>query len=242
MLDLADRLGRIGDIAAKELEGLPLEASDCALVTAPLGGIEAREFRRQLLAAQGLAAPETAWEAAQEAPAVPFIAALARAGDRTLQAGLGWVNRIYVLVPLDDQVYIAQGGVFAYYEFVQPGEDELDDEVWRQVRSPEWPEPPAWTGVYLLPGGTPLDALALRVGDVYWLTLAGTQVGLRAVPSHSARYIHRPQAGDYLTIVDGPTLAEGSTWWKFQAITEDGQSIEGWAPSNEDWFERAWGQ
>jgi hypothetical protein len=239
MLDLADRLGRIGDIAAKELEGISLEEGDCALAVTPLGAIETRYFQSQLLSAQD---SEAAENGTLDTYPVPFISNIAQASERILQAGVGKLNRIYVLVPLDGQVYIAQGGVFSYYEFVQPIEDELNSETWRQALSPDWPPAPFWANNYLLPGGTSIDVLAFRVGDVYRLTLAGSQLGLRAVPSRSARYIHRPQPGDVLAIVDGPTPAEGFTWWKFQTITEDGQSLEGWATVTEDWFERAWGQ
>lgn len=235
MLDLSDRLGRLGDIAVKELEGVPLDGSDCALVEAPLGSIEARWMGYQLQMTQGQ-------EPGLESMAVSSISKVWQSGDQTLQAGLGRINRIYVLIPMDGEVAIAQGGVFSYYEFIQPGEDELSQEAWRLAVSAGVPESPAWTQRTVLPNGSPVDSLAFRVGDVYRLTLAAGQLGLRATPDPSARYQHRLSVGDYVTIVEGPIQAGGSTWWKFEHIAEEGDMIEGWAVGNEEWFERAWGQ
>ena len=48
-----------------------------------------------------------------------------------MEAAVGYLNRIYVVVPLGDKLQIAQGGVFTYYEFLQPRNDRLTDEAWR---------------------------------------------------------------------------------------------------------------
>ena len=235
MLDLSDRLGRFGDIAAKELAGLFPDTSDCALVEAPLGSIEARWMAYQLLAAQG----------EDEPPAMPPVASsssLVRTTERVLQAGLGPVNRIYVLVPIDGDVAIAQGGVFSYYELILPEEDELNEDNWRLAISADVFSPPPWAENSILAGGSPVDVLAFRPGDVYRLTLAAGQLGLRATPSSSARYEHRLQVGDYIIIVEGPTQAGGATWWKFKQINEGGETVEGWSDAKEEWFERGLGQ
>ena len=101
---------------------------------------------------------------------------------------------------------------------------------------------PEWRANYLSTGGVLVDIIAFRQGDVYQLTPMAGQLGLREAPDPNLRFIHRLNVGDYLTIIDGPEIMNGATWWKFQAIAADGQTIEGWALEDERWFERAWGQ
>jgi hypothetical protein len=173
---------------------------------------------------------------------VPIITTISRTGGRVLQAGIGLVNRMYVLVPWNDEVMIAQGPVFSYYEFVLPNEDEIDDQGWRQVVLAEPPASPIWTQNLIMPGGIPLDVLAFRLGDIYRITLSAGQLGLRSEPDVNMRFLHRLNVGDYLEIVDGPIPAMGFTWWKFRGMDVTGTAIEGWAPENAAWFERAWGQ
>jgi hypothetical protein len=193
-----------------------------------LGGIEARQFRSQLLAAP------------LDTPPMPLVSTITSIDEQSLQVGVGRVNRIYVLAPMEGEVYIVQGGVYSYYEFLWPSQKEMNDEIWRQMLVQGLPAPPTWTANYLLSGGTPVDALVFRVGDVYRLTLAGGQGGLRLTPDLNARYLHRPRPGELLTILEGPVQADGYTWWKFQATAADGQLVEGWGVENEDWYERAW--
>ena len=55
-----------------------------------------------------------------------------------LEAGVGRIHPIYVVVPIlqADGTYfwqIARGGVFSYYEFTWPGSDRLTDESWRAM-------------------------------------------------------------------------------------------------------------
>jgi hypothetical protein len=62
------------------------------------------------------------------------------------EIGTGYVDRIYVLVPDDEgRFQIATGGVYSYYEFLQPVAERLDDETWRQMLADEEaPDRPAW--------------------------------------------------------------------------------------------------
>jgi len=155
---------------------------------------------------------------------------------------VGLVNRIYVLVPIDGQIVIAQGGVASYYELILPKGEALNDDVWRQLIAAGQLEQPEWRTNYLSPGGVPIDILAFRQGDVYRLTPAAGQLGLREAPDLNLRFLHRLNVGDYLTIIDGPEIVNNATWWKFQAIIEDERTVEGWALEDERWYERAWGQ
>jgi len=62
-----------------------------------------------------------------------------------LEEGVGYPSRIFVVVPDDDQLQIAVGGVFSYYEFINPINERLNDEEWIDIlRSENKPEPPQW--------------------------------------------------------------------------------------------------
>jgi hypothetical protein len=60
---------------------------------------------------------------------IPLIAAVSGYENEVLEAAIGNVNRIYVAVPLNGKLHIAQGGIFSYYEFKQPRSDRLTDEA-----------------------------------------------------------------------------------------------------------------
>ena len=62
---------------------------------------------------------------------VPLVAAVSGAQDSVLEAATGYVDRIYVVVPLEGGLEVAQGGVFSYYEFIQPRDQRLTDDEWR---------------------------------------------------------------------------------------------------------------
>jgi len=61
---------------------------------------------------------------------------------RTLEEGVGEPFVIYAIVPIEGKHYIAQGGVFSYYEFTQPMDKRLTDEEWQGLfpkpGMPEW--------------------------------------------------------------------------------------------------------
>ena len=71
-----------------------------------------------------------------------------------LEEAIGGAARIYVIFPIDGELHIGVGGVFNYYQFVQPISDRMTDSEWRiklgqqvdddgwykgeSVQSPEW--------------------------------------------------------------------------------------------------------
>jgi hypothetical protein len=75
-----------------------------------------------------------------------IIADIARGGDQVVEIGTGRIDQIYVLVPDDqDNFQLAVGGVYSYYEFLQPVADRLTDEAWRQMLDQgKAPERPSW--------------------------------------------------------------------------------------------------
>jgi len=176
-----------------------------------------------------------------EMPEVSVVAAVSGADDQVLEVGVGNVDRIYVVVPLEGRWEIAQGGVFPYYEFSQPREQRLTDEDWRARLAGGSAELPAWASNFVLPGGEPGEALFFRKGDIYIITKAGDKLNVREQPSTSAAIMTQLKTGDYGEIVDGPVQAEGYTWWKFK-LYDWSSDVErtGWAVENQDWYVRSY--
>lgn len=65
-----------------------------------------------------------------------------------LEEGVGDAFPIYVLVPIEGHLTLAQGGVFSYHEFRYPMAGRLTDEAW-QALEPK-PERPAWTQNFII--------------------------------------------------------------------------------------------
>ncbi len=66
--------------------------------------------------------------------------------DSCLEEGIGYPNRIFVICQIEDKIKIAVGGVFSYFEFIQPISNRLTDEEWRQIlQSEKRPGYPFWT-------------------------------------------------------------------------------------------------
>jgi hypothetical protein len=231
LLDLADRLQRLGDIAAKELTGASLQIGDYSLIQAPLGLLEANAIQQT-----------GALPASSSEPALPAIVAFDSLRDRVVQAGIGPLDRIYVLVPLDGAVYIAQGGVYSFYEFSLPRTSRLDDVAWRWMLFNEPPKPPGWVENLYLPEGYPVDVLAFRGGDIFRVTLAAEQVTIYAAPRLDASVTLKLHPGDMVKIITGPVLADKSSWWRVQVNPTQPGSLEGWVVEDQTSFERLWGQ
>ncbi len=173
-------------------------------------------------------------------PALPAIVSFDPIRDRVVQVGIGSVDRIFVLVPLDGKVYIAQGGVYSFYEFSLPQERRLDDAAWRWMLINDPPKPPAWVDNFYLPEGYPVDVLAFRSGDIFRVTLAAEQVTIYAAPRLDAAVNSRLHPGDLIKIVAGPVLADKASWWKVQVDPTQPGSLDGWLVQDQASFERLW--
>ncbi|RMF32530.1 MAG: DUF3160 domain-containing protein [Chloroflexi bacterium] len=66
---------------------------------------------------------------------------------QVLEEGVGDAFTLYVLVPVEGQVWLMTGATFSYYEFKQPIADRLTDEAW-QAMDPK-PDRPAWTRSFI---------------------------------------------------------------------------------------------
>jgi hypothetical protein len=63
-----------------------------------------------------------------------------------LEEATGNISVIYVVVPVENGLRIARGGVYSYYEFKWPMSDRLTDEKWKQMlQSQDRPTQPEWT-------------------------------------------------------------------------------------------------
>ena len=233
-----DQLGKtfqqFGQIAEKELAGAPpTSEDDLLLIEGCLGPIEcAVERARQYGQGDTISMPP-----------VPLIAAVSGSGeDQVLEAATGYLNRIYVVVPLEGKLELAQGGVFSYYEFSQPRSNRLTDQEWRTMLEKKPPEAPAWTVNFILPDGRPVDVLAMRIGDIYKMTPAGGNPPLivHENPASGPPVVGYLKVYDYFIILGGPVVSGGHTWWK---ISSEWSNIPlGWIVDNPAWYERAYGQ
>jgi len=70
--------------------------------------------------------------ALEDNPAM-LIADVASAPGQALEEATGYVNNIYVLVPVAGQLRIAKGPVFSQYEFTVSASERKTDEAWRTM-------------------------------------------------------------------------------------------------------------
>lgn len=230
MMALGLRFQSFGDISVKELAGQPITEEENNAITDCLGMIECMNMDTPYNRPQG------------EMPKPAVIAAVSGSDDSVLEVGVGKVDRIYVLVALEEKWQAAQGGVFSYYEFTQPRAQRLTDDEWRaKLAGSDAPTLPAWASKFVLLGGGSTSWLAFRIGDVYVITDAGDKLNVRDTPSTSGSIQLQLKTGDYVEIVDGPVLADGYTWWKFQIDNySGGTQPTGWAVENQDWYARSY--
>jgi hypothetical protein len=174
-----------------------------------------------------------------ETPKVPVIAAVSGAGESVLEVGVGNVDRIYVIVPLEGSWQVAQGGIFSYYEFTQPRNDRLTDDAWRVKLAEGEVELPAWAANFVLPGGESVENLYFRIGDIYYISDEGDNLNVRDAPTISGAVLMQLKTGTYVEIVDGPIEADGYTWWQFK-ILDNQLEQTGWAVENQDWYLRSY--
>jgi hypothetical protein len=229
MQSLSERFNLLGEIAVKELKGETPSDDERWTLQSCLGPVECMVLRSRLYGEE------------QKAPPIPLVAAVAGAGQtQVLEAAIGNLSRIFVVIPWEGQLQVAQGGVFSYYEFTRSRSQRLTDEDWRLQIAVRPPERPDWIQKISLPGGSVTDVVAFRKGDTYLITRAGANLNLRAAPSTQVNVLKKLQQGDYITFLDGPIKAEKYTWWKVRL--EPFSDETGWVVEDPTWYERAYGQ
>lgn len=230
LLDLGDRIQRLGDLAVKELSGVALDADDWALILAALGPAEERQA----------AAQRASLSNPLPLPPIASVITLAEANGKDLQVALGGVDRIYVLTPLNGELLVAQGGVFSFYEFVNALNHPLSDDEWRKMLANNQATSPEWSQALYLPEGNPVDVLAFRIGDVYRLTPSAGAITLRAEAGRTSKAVRRLSPGEAFQILAGPSRQSGENWWRVRLIAGGGETVEGWLLEDQRWYERVW--
>jgi hypothetical protein len=212
---LGERFSALGDIAAKELAGEEILLEDYDLIQRCLGGHECDVARFERYGGE------------QMEP-LPIVAAVAGSNIGVLEAATGYVDRIFVVVPIDGRFYAAQGGVYSYYEFVQPRDDRLTDEAWRErLDGPNAPQLPSWAQEFVFEGGEPAEAAGYYIGAAYQVAPEGIGVELHEQPGADAPTTIELKENDLVQIVDGPVIKDGSVWWQFENCFS---GERGWAP------------
>jgi hypothetical protein len=228
MLELGTHLKTLGDIAAKELAGLPLSHDDYAQIQRCMGASECMNRVAGFLIS----------EMDEEIPPVPIVAAVAGAPGSILEVATGFVDRIYVVVPIEGRMQVAQGGVYSYFEFEQSRGDRLTDEAWIELLgSSQAPELPVWSAGFLLLGGSPTDSVAFYIGSAYAISEEGADLNLRASPSIDAEVLRQLDTWEYVQVIGGPVDQGGYRWWEFDVC---GSGLTGWAVENSLWYWRDW--
>jgi hypothetical protein len=69
--------------------------------------------------------------------------------SQVLEEGVGYPLNIFVVVPVDGELRISQGAMFAYYEFTQPMSNRLTDGEWQDILKTDPPEFPIWMGSFV---------------------------------------------------------------------------------------------
>jgi hypothetical protein len=222
--DLAKRFTQLGAIAVRELEGIEPTEDERWLILSCLGPVECSVLR--------------ALEYGQSAE-MPSTASIVRTGTSPqggqLQAATGKLDRLFVAVPLEGKLQIAQGGVLSYYEFARSVPYTRAE--WRKKLS-DPPAAPDWMSLFRFPGGAQSTALAMRSGDILLVTPNGEGANLRAGPTTTDAILQKLVAGDLLYVQAGPVEEGGYTWW-FVRI-EYSRNITGWIAADPRWFERVY--
>jgi hypothetical protein len=70
--------------------------------------------------------------------------------QEVLEEAVGNPMTIYVAVEIEGKIVLTRGGIFSYYEFMQPLDDRLTDEAWQEMlESGSAPSMPLWVGAFV---------------------------------------------------------------------------------------------
>jgi hypothetical protein len=143
LADVADLAGFAARVAGDELAGRAISKADNTRLLFIGGELEDLWWRTS-------DAPEGSLPSPDDTSAI--VADIASGRDRAtdtitvVEVATGYVDVLLVLVPDDKgRFHVARGGVYSYYEFLQPVSDRLSDEAWRSMlASGETPPRPDW--------------------------------------------------------------------------------------------------
>jgi len=229
MADLAKHFERLGDIAAKELMGKSPSAADWQVIQTPLSMIETEVLYSRANSIKNQ----------MEMPLIPKLITAATSNDHVLEAGLGKIDRIYVVVPLDGKLHVAQGGVYAYRQFTCLTSSKPTDAEWRQnLVSANSHTSPGWTANFTLSGGKTTNVLAFRRSDIYQVKEGFSPVVFQNA-SLATDQLGQLQPGFYISLASGPVVLDGNNWWQIYIEVGDNQMDEGWIIEDQNTYIRA---
>lgn len=79
------------------------------------------------------------------------IAPNSYSGGGCMEAGVGPAYEIYVVVPINGELYLTRGAVFSYHEFIS--DERLTDEKWQKmIKEDKQPPMPEWTNSFIRGG------------------------------------------------------------------------------------------
>lgn len=114
-------------ISIKELTCQEITEEDYELIRCYGGSIE--HFWTEVVKEQ----TDSSYISSQEFPAALVVDIATDPNGAVLEEAIGGISEIYVVVPVDGKLRLAKGGVFTYYQFVQPLSERLTDSKWRQM-------------------------------------------------------------------------------------------------------------
>jgi len=131
-------------IAEKELRGDSLTESEYDLINS-YGDI------LENLTVAAADKPEPGGSVDEEEAAVVADVATDPNSGNVLEEAVGKIFEIYVVVEVEGQLTLSEGGVFSYYEFAWPMSDRLTDESWRGMfNNGQAPPRPQWTSSFIV--------------------------------------------------------------------------------------------
>ena len=137
------------DISIKELENKTLSKDDYDLIRTFGGQLE--HFWMEALRDEGV---ESISQLANN-PAALVADVATDPNGQVLEEATGYINNIYVAVPIEGDIVLAQGGVFSQYEFVEPLSGRLTDSEWQDtLESGDAPNLASWMDSFV---GTPAN-------------------------------------------------------------------------------------
>lgn len=138
LADLAVLSARLADYASRELAGEPLGYEDYYWLQENFGS---SLWYIRYTVEFWLAEPPP------NMAVVADVASNAAAGV-VLEEGVGLPEYIYVVVPHPNGYQVTRGAVYSQYEFIQPIDDRLTDQAWREMVASNPPARHSWTSLY----------------------------------------------------------------------------------------------
>lgn len=142
--EMGELCAKLKIISEKELEEKPLTSDEYQLLNTFGGDLE--HFWIEAFKDEGV----TDRYQANEKPAALVADIATDPNGRVLEEGIGSVNELWVVVPIEGKLHLVKGGVFSHYEFLKPLAERMTDEAWQKdVAAKNLPPYAKWTEDFL---------------------------------------------------------------------------------------------